>query len=209
MNQLRRLLIIILITYSAVAENPHESTASELEAIHRSVQIQKMLLQQTREHEGLQKKRLLSDDISSLYERSISKKSHKEKNVTGGRSYATQISRASEKYGLSPALLKAVIHVESRFDKNAVSRKGAMGLMQLMPETAKEVGVYDPFDPDENIMGGARLLREHIERFGSLKKALVAYNAGPVYVVENRKLPTETQVYLLKVVRYFRLYLVE
>jgi soluble lytic murein transglycosylase len=118
-------------------------------------------------------------------------------------------SRASEKYGLSPALLKAVIHVESRFDKNAVSHKGATGLMQLMPETAKQVGVHDPFDPSENIMGGARLLREYIERFGSLKKALVAYNAGPAYVFENRKLPTETQVYLVKVVRRFKFYLAE
>ena len=87
MNQFTRLFIIILVAYSAVTQTPRESIASELEAIHRSVQIQKKLIQQTQEHEELRKKRLLFDDISFSYDRSIFKKLNEEKNHSSHRSY--------------------------------------------------------------------------------------------------------------------------
>ena len=90
------------------------------------------------------------------------------------------IQKAASKYKLSAGLIKGVIRAESNFQVNAVSRAGAQGLMQLMPATAKELGVTKPFDIDQNIDGGARYLRKMLDSFGGdVKLALAAYNAGP------------------------------
>lgn len=90
------------------------------------------------------------------------------------------IHKAARRYGLPPGLLKGVIRAESNFEVNAVSRAGAQGLMQLMPATAKALGVEDPFDIEQNIDGGARYLRQMLDSFGgNVKVALAAYNAGP------------------------------
>jgi soluble lytic murein transglycosylase-like protein len=101
--------------------------------------------------------------------------------------------------------VKAVIKAESNFDRMAVSRKGALGLMQLMPSTAAEQRVRDAFDPRDNIEGGVSYLRELLERFGhNLPLALAAYNAGPGRVEREGGIPriAETQQYLAKVLRY-------
>ena len=113
---------------------------------------------------------------------------------------------AGQKYDLSPDLLKAVAYVESTFRPHVVSRAGAMGIMQLMPGTAKYLGVDDPFDPEQNIMGGARYLRENLDRFeGDIKLALAAYNAGWPAVKKHGGIPPfrETQAYVPKVLGYF------
>jgi hypothetical protein len=90
------------------------------------------------------------------------------------------IQKAANKYDLSPELIKGVIRAESNFQVDAVSRAGAQGLMQLMPATAKELGVTKPFDIDQNIDGGSRYLRKMLDSFGGdVKLALAAYNAGP------------------------------
>ena len=90
------------------------------------------------------------------------------------------IQKAASKYDLSPGLIKGVIRAESNFQVDAVSRAGAQGLMQLMPATAKELGVTKPFDIDQNIEGGAHYLRKMLDSFGGdVKLALAAYNAGP------------------------------
>lgn len=90
------------------------------------------------------------------------------------------IQKAARKYNLSPELIRGVIQAESNFKVDAVSRAGAQGLMQLMPATAKELGVTKPLDIDQNIDGGARYLRKMLDRFGGeVKLALAAYNAGP------------------------------
>ncbi len=122
--------------------------------------------------------------------------------------YDQFISEAADKYSIPVPLLKAVIKVESNFNPNAVSRKGAQGLMQLMPDTARLVNVSDSFDPWENIMGGSRYLKMLMDRFGELSYALAGYNAGPERVVRHNGIPpiAETQDYVQKVTRYYKLF---
>jgi soluble lytic murein transglycosylase-like protein len=114
------------------------------------------------------------------------------------------IQQAAAKYNLAPELLRSVIRAESNFQVDAVSPAGAKGLMQLMPETAKELGVTNPFDIQQNIDGGARYLRQMLDRFGGdLKRALAAYNAGPGAVEQyNGEVPyAETRQYVKRVMR--------
>ena len=96
------------------------------------------------------------------------------------------IRGAASRYRLPPALIKAVIRAESDFVVNAISPKGAQGLMQLMPGTANDIGVENAFDPEANILGGAMLLRRYLDEFRSIKKTLIAYNAGPEWVRRRR-----------------------
>lgn len=123
--------------------------------------------------------------------------------------YDDVIQEAARVNGIAFPLLKAVIHVESRFDPKAVSKKGALGLMQIMPENLELLQISDPFDPWENIMGGARYLRSMLDRFeGRLPLALAAYNAGPTAVERYQDIPPykETEAYVDKVMKFFRLY---
>ena len=116
------------------------------------------------------------------------------------------VKSASATYRLDPDLVNSVIHAESDFNTRAVSRKGAQGLMQLMPGTAGRLGVTNPFDPQANVTGGTRYLRELLERYNfDLVKALAAYNAGPMRVEQYRGVPPfrETRAYVAKIVREY------
>ena len=120
--------------------------------------------------------------------------------------YDEYIQRAAQHHEVDPMLIKAVIKAESDFDPYAVSRKGAKGLMQLMPETASDMNVHDPFDPEANIHGGTRYLRKLLAMFdGDLHKSLAAYNAGPETVKRVGRVPqiSETRQYIKKVLRYY------
>lgn len=113
---------------------------------------------------------------------------------------------ASAEYHLDPDLVNSVIHAESGFNAHAVSPKGARGLMQLMPGTASHLGVNDVFDPQSNVTGGSRYLRELLERYNfDLVKALAAYNAGPERVEQYRGVPPfrETRNYVARIVHEY------
>lgn len=119
-----------------------------------------------------------------------------------GAGLEAMVDRVAVKYGIAPELLNAVVRVESDYNPLAVSGAGAMGLMQLMPGTARSLGVKNPFDPLENLEGGARYLKAMFERFnGDLNLALAAYNAGPGAVEKYGGVPPyrETVSYLKKI----------
>jgi soluble lytic murein transglycosylase-like protein len=122
--------------------------------------------------------------------------------------YDGLIGLTAREHRVQPALVKAVIAAESNFDPGAVSRKGARGLMQLMPETAEELGVDDSFEPSANVRGGTRYLRSMLDRYGDLSRAIAAYNAGPTAVDRYGGIPPyrETQDYVNRVLTYYRAY---
>ncbi len=119
------------------------------------------------------------------------------------------IAQASRLYNIRFELIKAIIRVESNFDPNAVSPKGALGLMQLMPSNVEQLNVRNPFDPRENVMAGTRFFRRLFERYNSdLTLSLAAYNAGPGAVDRHRTVPPyrETRNYVEKVLKYYGLF---
>ncbi|MEM7048882.1 MAG: lytic transglycosylase domain-containing protein [Acidobacteriota bacterium] len=123
-----------------------------------------------------------------------------------GSRFAPLVRRHSVRYGLDPALVDAVIRVESSYDPRARSHKGAMGLMQLMPATARELAVENAYDPEQNVRGGVTYLRRMLDHFGSLDLALAAYNAGPTAVTRHSGIPpyAETERYVEKVLSLYR-----
>ncbi len=121
--------------------------------------------------------------------------------------FAPYIHRVAYKVRLDPALIKAVVQAESNFDPYAISHAGAVGLMQLMPQTAARYGVKDREDPIENLRGGAEYLRDLIDEFKNLRLALAAYNAGEHAVRRyGNQIPPyeETQTYVQRVERFYR-----
>ncbi len=116
-----------------------------------------------------------------------------------------EMSRLIEDFALEreldPRLVQAVVQVESGYNPQALSNKGAIGLMQLMPGTARELAVVDPWSPEQNLRGGTSYLRQMLDRFGDLELALAAYNAGPEAVVRHSGIPPydETRAYVRKI----------
>lgn len=127
----------------------------------------------------------------------------------GSTRYDAYIGEAAEQYGVPFSLIKAIIRAESDFDPSAVSDAGACGLMQIMPETARDLGVVDAFNPRENILAGVRYFKELLTRFhGSMPLALAAYNAGPKKVDTRWEVPRieETEDFVDRVMGYFNGY---
>lgn len=142
--------------------------------------------------------------------RRITTQSNRLHPIISERELEPMISRYSRQHQLHPALIRAVIKAESGFDPMAVSRAGAIGLMQLMPQTAVRLEVRDLYDPEDNIGGGTKYLRQLLDRFrGNLPLALAAYNSGEHTVDRYRGLPPidETRQYVRKVIRYYRTFL--
>lgn len=144
----------------------------------------------------------------------ISPDSNKNDAIASSANYDSLIDEASVKYGVPAKLIRAIIKAESNFNPNVVSKAGAMGLMQLMPATAKGLNISDAFDPAENIDGGVRYIKYQLDKFlGDIDLALAAYNWGPNNVIKHNitdlndptqfaKLPRETQNYIRKIHTY-------
>lgn len=146
---------------------------------------------------------------SSGYKIYIKERPARPSNSYTSDQYDHLITEASEKHGVSFSLLKALIKIESDFNPTAVSRAGAMGLMQIMPDNIEIFKIKDPFDPWENIMGGTRYLKQLLKRFdGKLPLALAAYNAGPNMVERYKQIPPfkETEDYVEKVMKYYSIF---
>jgi soluble lytic murein transglycosylase len=124
------------------------------------------------------------------------------------KKYDNIIADASQQYGVAFPLLKAIIKAESGFDPRAVSKKGAKGLMQIMPQNFKLLGIKDPFDPSQNIHAGARYFKQMYDRFGKLALSLAAYNAGPKAVERYKTVPPyeETEEYVKRVLKFYHSY---
>lgn len=136
----------------------------------------------------------------------------KERKPPPSKSYGTSrydeiIQEASKRFGVEFRLLKAIIKVESNFNPTAVSKKGAAGLMQIMPGNFEDFQIWNPFDPWENIMGGTRYIKQLIDQFdGKLELALAAYNAGPNNINRAQGIPAikETENFVTRVMKYYR-----
>lgn len=124
-------------------------------------------------------------------------------------SFDEHIHKAAEQYNIPASLVKSVIKVESNFNPRAVSTKGATGLMQIMPFNFEDLSIENPYDPQQNILGGACYLKRMLDRFnGELHLALAAYNAGPESVAKYQDIPPypETQDYVRQVLKYYEYY---
>ncbi|MEW6107612.1 MAG: lytic transglycosylase domain-containing protein [Nitrospirota bacterium] len=140
-------------------------------------------------------------------ERVIRQRKIIENNEVQGVKYSGYVHKAAVKYQIEPELIHAVIKTESNGNHRAVSRKGAMGLMQLMPSTASDMNVGNPFNPEENIDGGTKYLKYLLEKFnGNLTLALAAYNSGPKTVEKYGSVPpiSETRQYVNKIFSIYR-----
>jgi len=146
---------------------------------------------------------------SPKYQLFLKERDPEPSNTRSTTCYDHLITQASALHGVSFSLLKAVIKAESGFNPKAVSKKGAMGLMQIMPDNFKMLNISDPFDPWENIMAGSQYLKEMLNRYkGTLRLALAAYNAGPGAVDQYNGIPPypETQQYIQQVLKYYNLF---
>lgn len=221
-KQSRALSACVLISLFIILV-PDRTYPFDMDALYKDYLIQRMMIARIRGFRGDGTAQSLFNDLSQEAKRmgigvsswGISRDNvyvpqHEKKRVNIRKEdtikYEVFIQKAADLYDMPPELIRAVIHVESAFVNDAVSRKGAQGLMQLMPETARDLRVFNPFDPKANIFGGTRLLRSHLMEFGSLKKALIAYNAGPEWVRRRKGVPRETKRYIRKVIRSYNEY---
>ena len=146
---------------------------------------------------------------SSKYEVFLKQRPRKPKPQLDSNVFDNFIQDAARCYGVSFSLIKAIIRAESGFNPKAVSHKGAMGLMQIMPKNFKMLNIRDPFDPRENIMGGVRYMALLLDRFqGKVPLALAAYNAGPNKVEAYQDIPPiqETEEYVKRVMTFYYAY---
>lgn len=150
-----------------------------------------------------------SGDCKALGKKKVKRRYWSPPSSYNPAAYDRVIWAAGNRYNVDPYLIKAVIHAESGFNSRAVSKKGAQGLMQLMPSTSRELRVLDPFNPAQNINGGTRYLRRMMDAFnGNIILSIAAYNAGPGAVRRAGGIPRfpETMRYVVKVLTRYKGY---
>ena len=152
-------------------------------------------------------RRPLSHSLSGRSSASANATASRAKDHQAAISLQDSIESVATEHGVDPLLVKAVIKTESNFDPEAVSAKGALGLMQLMPATARELRVNNPLDPLENVTGGTRYLRTLLDSYdGNVALSLAAYNAGPGRVKDAIPNIPETRTYVARVLRHYASY---
>lgn len=147
------------------------------------------------------------EDIASSTSKTASKNGAASKTTSASSMKTTKFDayfkKAAREYGVSESLLKGIAKAESNFNERDLSGSGAMGVMQLMPETARSLGVTDPYDPEQNIMGGAKCIAQKLKEFnGDVELALAAYNAGSGAVKRAGGIPSKCRNYIKKVLSY-------
>lgn len=183
-------------------ENVYQNIESILRRID-SIKRRFSVSQPYRFHETLQEK-IAESQQGAVQPKTVDDSMKSGEPAKADSSYDEIIEAAAEQYRIPSALIRAVIKQESNFNAEAVSHKGAMGLMQLMPGTADLLGVDNPFDPEENLFGGTQYLVDLIKRYGgNLNKALAAYNAGPNRVQDNIPNFQETRNFVDSVLYYY------
>ena len=189
-REFARFLFIVVMILGVTVASIHED-----QTVASHFEDQKVIKPQL-----LEKKRLIAKSGNNLPSISGKKTEHL---------YNPIILQTSSHYQIDPAIVKAIIMAESGYNPRAISKKGAKGLMQLMPGTAEELGVEDIFNPQQNISGGVRYFKQLVNRFnGDVKLALAAYNAGSKNVRRYKGIPPfkATHYYIKKVFEYYQLY---
>lgn len=199
------MLLLRILILLAAAEFALHSTASATEIfVYQRSDGSRLITDHARQDPGYTLIKVYSsvDDNISVY-------STAPRIATRTSEFDGLIQKVSDSVMLDPALIKSVMHAESAFDPNALSRKGAQGLMQLMPGTARRYGVTQILDPQQNILAGGRYLRDLLQQFnGDMRLALAGYNAGENAVLKYGGVPpyTETQHYVRKVMNLYKGY---
>ena len=180
------------------------NSSSEMSAMKRAAEIERMVEQQTKITEQVEKPKQSFADILKVVPPTDFKYQVQEPMNATKVEIQRLVSESCEKHKVDPKLVMALIQQESGFNQNAISKTGAQGLMQLMPSTAKSLGVTNAFNPSQNIEGGVKYLKGLLDRFnGNTILALAAYNAGPNAVKQHNGVPPykETQNYVRNILR--------
>jgi soluble lytic murein transglycosylase-like protein len=213
-----RLLIVIGSLFVQLVSSTAGADSSAAEALHAAY-VTKLFALETRLAVLSSQEQLTSKEKTSfallktkrerlrrrvkVSKRYLEKRSFNVRNQMGGERIASVVAAKALLYGINPDFVHAMIKCESNYDVQALSRAGAMGLMQLMPETAADLGVVNPWSAEENIDGGIRYMVALLEEFKDPWKALVSYNCGPEILRKGLPIPGESRRYANKVLRVF------
>ncbi len=182
------------------------NSSSQTSAVKRAAELEVMIEQKTKDVQSIEKPKQSFSDVLKVIPPTDFKYQLDEPINASKVQIQQMVTSACEKHHIDPRLVMAVIQQESGFNQNAISKTGAQGLMQLMPATAKSLGVNNAFNPAENIEGGVKYLKGLLDRYnGNTILALAAYNAGPNAITKHNGIPPykETQNYVKNILKNY------